>query len=344
MASKATPPPTVAMTVPVGSLKAMPSGVLAVPNRDTPPVDERCVLAVHGGAGRLASFGHDRLARGLDGLAAALRAGLAVLGRGGPALDAVVAAVLVLEDDEEFNAGRGSVRNEDGEVEMDAAVADGATAGVGAVAAVTGVRNPVVLARAVLAEGRSVLLAGPPARRRAEALGLAIEPPGYFVVDRRRPPQPGTVGAVARDRQGHLAAATSTGGTSAKPPGRVGDSPIPGAGTWADDATCAVSATGDGEAILRAAFAHEIDARVRLLGAPLDQACAAALAAVAARGGTGGCLALAADGRLAMPFSTDAMYRGWAGEDGRLRVGGLPGALHARPGITRGGAVPSDSL
>ena len=246
------------------------------------------VLAIHGGAGPApegeADGGASRWPGQADGLVAALRAGLAVLSGGGPALEAVIAAVTVLEDDEHWNAGRGSALTALGAVEMDAAVADGYSRRVGGVASVTGVRHPILAARAVMDDGRHVLLAGPGAEAFACDAGLAFEPPEWFVTDRRRQdlarylsiaagPGGGTVGAVARDRAGHLAAATSTGGRTGQLPGRVGDSPIPGAGTWADDASCALSATGIGEAFVRAAFAHEVDARLRLEGVDLDSAC-----------------------------------------------------------------------
>lgn len=287
------------------------------------------VLAVHGGAGPFDAFDDGRAARGRAGLEAGLAAGLGVLTAGGSALDAVVAAVRVLEDDEEFNAGRGSVLNADGEVETDAAVADGRTGRAGAVAALRGVRNPVDLARAVLDRGLDgggpVLLVGPAAGALARRLGLRLEPPEYFVTARRLgrhadAGSQGTVGAVARDADGNLAAATSTGGRPGKAPGRVGDSPVPGAGTWADNATCAVSGTGDGEAFLLAAFAHEVDARMRLAGDALPVACAAALEAVRRRGGTGGCIALAPDGVLAAPHTTPGMSYGWADAAGNLEV------------------------
>jgi beta-aspartyl-peptidase (threonine type) len=218
---------------------------------------------------------------------------------------------------------------------MDAAVADGAGRRYGAVGAVTGVRHPVLAARAVLDDGRHVLLAGPGAVAFARQAGLAFEPEEWFVTDRRRrdlaglrPPVGGsTVGAVARDAAGHLAAATSTGGRTGQLPGRIGDSPVPGAGTWADDATCAVSATGVGEAFLRAAFAHEVDARLRLEGADLDAACREALAAVTAAGGDGGCIAVSADGPPVMPFTTALMHRGWTEISGPLWVAAAPGPL-----------------
>ncbi len=286
------------------------------------------VLAVHGGAGGYSSLSSERLVRARAGMAASLEAGLAALGDDGSAVDAVVAAVRVLEDDEEFNAGRGSALTSTGEVELDAAVADGRTGTVGAVGAVTGVRNPVALARAVMDEGFNVLLVGTAATELARRLGLAVEPPEYFLTERRRHqvPEPGeTVGAVARDAGGNVAAATSTGGRPGKGRGRVGDSPVPGAGTWADNATCAVSATGDGEAFLLTAFAHEVDARVRLLGAGLMEACQAALEVVTRRNATGGCIALMSDGRLAMPFTSPGMLRGWVDGEGTVRTALFPG-------------------
>jgi L-asparaginase / beta-aspartyl-peptidase len=285
------------------------------------------VLAVHGGAGAFESLSGDRLARAREGVTASLVAGLAVLDGQGTAIDAVVSAVRVLEDDEWFNAGRGSVLTASGQVEMDAAVADGGSGRVGAVGAVSGVRNPIDLARAVLGERSSVLIVGDAGAELARRLGLPLEPPDYFITDRRREgpgPGAGTVGAVARDARGDLAAATSTGGRPRKTPGRVGDTPVPGAGTWADNATCAISATGDGEAFLLAAFAHEVDARVRLLGATLTEACEAALAAVGSKGGTGGCIAISSDGRLTMPFTSPAMLCGWVDKYGSVETRVFP--------------------
>lgn len=296
------------------------------------------VLAIHGGAGPAPlheAQGAARWPGQAAGLGAALRAGLAVLADGGPALDAVTAAVMVLEDDDHWNAGRGSALTADGTVEMDAAVADGRDRRIGGVACVTGVRHPVLAARAVMDDGRHVLLSGLGAEALAREAGLAFELPEWFVTERRRQALAnwlaaaggGTVGAVARDRDGHLAAATSTGGRNGQLPGRIGDSPIPGAGTWADDAVCAVSATGIGEAFLRAAFAHEVDARIRLEGVDLATACQEALAAVTAAGGNGGCIAVTGEGPPVMPFTTDLMHRGWAEVDGPLWVAARPGPL-----------------
>jgi isoaspartyl peptidase/L-asparaginase-like protein (Ntn-hydrolase superfamily) len=284
-------------------------------------------LAVHGGAGP-ADDDEDRNRARREGVEDSLRAGMAVLDGGGSSLEAVAAAVVVLEDHPVFNAGRGSALTTAGTVEMDASVADGATRRAGAVAAVTGIRNPVLAARAVLDDGRHVILAGAAATEYARAAGLRLEAPEWFVTERRRrqldadrmaadtPAEGGTVGAVALDGASHLAAATSTGGRRGQIPGRIGDSPVIGAGTWADDRTCAVSGTGIGEAFLRAVFAHEVDARMRFLGEDVEAAAGAALAVVTAVGGTGGCVALDRSGRLATPFTTAAFTRGWAGLGG----------------------------
>lgn len=274
-------------------------------------------IAVHGGAGPRGPAEGD--AEALAGLTAAVEAGRAVLVDAGGALDAVVAAVCVLEDHPRFNAGRGSVLAEDGTVRMDAAVMAGAGRRLGAVTGAHGVRNPVLLARAVLDEGRHGLLAFEGA---AELVRQEWRVPGdWHVTESRRArwaagvdavPAVGTVGAVARDARGGLAAATSTGGTPRKRIGRIGDSPLPGAGTWADDATCAVSCTGDGEAIMRAALAHEVDALVRLGGLPLAAAAERAVhEALAALEGDGGLIALGPAGPPATPFRSQAMARAW---------------------------------
>jgi L-asparaginase / beta-aspartyl-peptidase len=282
------------------------------------------VLAVHGGAGdpRPADQDGARLAA----LARSLEAGHGLLAAGGTALEAVVAAVEVLEDDGAFNAGRGSVPTAAGTVEMDAGVADGTGRRVGAVAAVRGLRHPVAAARAVLQHGGPVILAGEGAAAFARSAGLAFEPDEWFVDTDiggtgASAPAPGTVGAVALDAAGHLAAATSTGGRRGQLPGRVGDSPVPGAGVWADDRTCAVSATGEGEAFVRVAFAHEVDALLRLGGLALEDACREALEHVRSAGGAGGCVAVDRAGHLAMPFTTPAMARGYVDGSGVVWAG-----------------------
>lgn len=287
----------------------------------------RPTIAVHGGAGGRPPR-DDRPHRAA--LAEALTVGGAILGDGGgSALEAVIAAVRVLEDFPLLNAGVGSVLNRDGAVEMDAAVMCGRTLQAGAVAVVTRVRNPVLLAEGVRRRSPHVLLAGAAADRQAEEWGLDLADNEFFVTERQRERwaqarpehQPGTVGAVALDRDGHLAAATSTGGVRGKLPGRVGDSALPGAGTYADDAACAVSVTGDGEPVMRAVLAHEVAARVRLQGASLVVAAEAAIhERLKALDGDGGLIAVSADGEVAMPFSTEVMFRGCLRSEGEPRV------------------------
>ena len=295
-------------------------------------------LMVHGGAGR---FERGRLAPEAEaamraGLNAALEAGGTMLAAGGAALDAVEAAVRRLEEDPAFNAGRGAALTRDGTVELDAAVMDGRTRAAGAVAGVSLTRSPVALARAVMADGRHVFLAGAGADGFAAEHGLAAADAGWFATDERRRQlaellargadaydvdmKYGTVGAVARDANGHLAAATSTGGVTGKRPGRIGDTPVIGAGTFADDRAGAVSCTGAGEFFLRAGAAQAIATRMRLLGETPDTAAAAVLADIAALGGTGGVIALAPGGDAAWRFTTAGMNRGLATGAGERRV------------------------
>jgi beta-aspartyl-peptidase (threonine type) len=288
------------------------------------------VVAVHGGAGDLRRrvIGDERTETGLDAIARALRAGADALAGGVAALDAVVLVVRIMEDEAEFNAGRGSALTEDGIAELDAAVMDGATRRAGAVAALRTVRHPVDAARAVLDDGRHALLVGNGAERFAREQGLETVHESWFVTERQRAAlrtarqtAGGTVGAVALDTSGHLAAATSTGGVTGQRAGRVGDSPIIGAGTWADDRTVAVSGTGHGEAFLRTAFAHDVHARMSLTAAPLGAACDAAIAELRAIGARGGCVAVDRRGNVVMPFSTLTMLRGWTSPGGPVMVG-----------------------
>ena len=302
----------------------------AIAGTDAPCLPSRWVLAVHGGAGdRIPRLPRERREAAERGLRAALRAGADVLGRRGSALDGVVAAVKVLEDAPELNAGRGSVLTLDGTVETDAAVADGRRRRAGAVAACRGVRHPVEAARAVMERTGHVLVVGDAVAELAQRWDLKLEEAEWFVVPEAREqlrrvrdgaaPSPGeTVGAVALDLDGHLAAGTSTGGQAGQLRGRVGDSAVIGAGIWADDTTCAVSATGHGEAFVLAAFAHEVDALVRLSGVGIGTACDRALEAVSARGGRGGCVAVDAGGNLAMSHTTAGMFRGWTDISGEM--------------------------
>ena len=288
-------------------------------------------LAVHGGAG---TIGRDaatlsRTPSYHQGLRRALAAGRDVLAQRGSALDAVIRAVVALEDDPLFNAGRGSVFTAAGTQEMDASVMDGRDHRAGAVAGIFGPRNPVLAARAVMEHSQHVLLIGEGALAFCREHRVAFAGPGYFSTEARRQELrealgkrsreaagAGTVGAVARDCEGNLAAATSTGGTTGKTPGRVGDSPIIGAGTYADNATCAVSATGHGEFFIRYSTAFEIAARLRHAGQSLQQAAYAVVEALAACGGRGGVVAVDRTGALALPFNTAGMYRGYVRADG----------------------------
>ncbi len=250
--------------------------------------------------------------------------GYQILKEGGTSLDAVTAAVAALEDDPLFNAGRGAVYSAVGTHELDASIMEGASLRAGAVAAVRRIRNPVLAARAVMDKSAHVLLAGEGAEAFAKKHGLALVRPSYFHTAERLQAlkkglrrHHGTVGAVALDRHGNLAAATSTGGYTGKLPGRVGDSPIIGAGTYADNATCAVSGTGWGEAFIRVAIAHDVAARMRYLKEPVSSAARASLKKLGRIGGDGGLIALDRRGNIAMPFSSEGMLRACVRADGR---------------------------
>lgn len=312
--------------------------LVAAPALAAPP---RYALVIHGGAGVIerGALGEreERLVRA--DLNRALDAGEAVLRQGGSALDAAVAAVEVLEDSPRFNAGRGAVFNAEGGHELDASLMEGHTRRAGAVAGVRTVRHPIRLARAVMEHSPHVMLAGDGAEAFADTRPeIERVSPDWFDTERRRQQLEearkraaarqamrrehrwGTVGAVALDAQGHLAAATSTGGMTNKRWGRVGDSPVIGAGTWADE-RCALSATGWGEFYIHNAVAHEVCARVRLRGEPLAAAAEAVVnGEVPALGGDGGAIALDAEGNIAMPFNTPGMYRAWIDADGRRGV------------------------
>jgi beta-aspartyl-peptidase (threonine type) len=292
-------------------------------------------LAVHGGAGTIPrdEASRSRAASYHDGLRRALAAGRDILAAGGSALDAVTEAVAKLEDDLLFNAGRGSVFTRAGTQEMDACVMDGTERRSGAVAGVFGPRNPVLAARAVMERSRHALLIGEGALAFCRENGVAFCESDYFRSEARwrelqralehpdgEPPQYGTVGAVARDRRGNLAAGTSTGGMTGKAPGRVGDAPIIGAGTYAENASCAVSATGHGEVFIRFAAAHEVAARRRHRGQPLAEAARDVVDELGRVGGSGGLVAVDCDGAVALPFNCSGMYRGYVTGDGIIRT------------------------
>jgi L-asparaginase / beta-aspartyl-peptidase len=297
------------------------------------------LLAIHGGAGAIA---RERLDDGgaRAALRAALDAGYGVLAEGGAAVDAVVRAVASLEACGLFNAGKGAVRASDGSVSLDAAVMDGRQRAAGAVAALAGFPGAIEIARRVMEATPHVLLAGPGAEAFAEAQGFGRVPPAFFVAplpgaalatsDAHREggggaedgpasgSELGTVGAVARDRNGGLAAATTTGGIRGKLPGRVGDSPLVGAGTWADE-RCAVSATGLGEALIRSVFGFRL-ASWQAQGMALAEAATRALADAASLGGRSGCVAVSALGEITLMFDTAGMFRGFVDAGGRRRI------------------------
>jgi L-asparaginase / beta-aspartyl-peptidase len=306
-----------------------------------PAVDERrapatkpaeWALAIHGGAGAPdRSLPEAEKQAYLASLEHALKLGQTMLEGGRSSLDAVEAVVRDLEDDPLFNAGRGAVFNLAGEIELDASIMDGRTLGCGGVAAVKTVKNPVSLARLVYERTKHVLLVGPGAEGFAQEMGVERAGPEWFRTEPRwqellkfRAEQAssrggGTVGAVARDRQGNLAAATSTGGRTGKLPGRVGDSPIVGAGTYADNATCAVSGTGIGEEYIRHAAAYSVSAWMRHEGATLDEALHHVIDEEL-KPGDGGMIAVDRDGRIAMRYNTPGMFRGAADANGRFEV------------------------
>ena len=298
---------------------------------------ENWTLVIHGGAGVIqrewTSPETDAGVRAA--LNRALDTGTAILAGGGTALDAVEAAVRILEDDPNFNAGRGSALSIDGAAELDAAIMDGSNRAAGSVAGVTTTRNPVTLARAVMEQSAHVLLGREGADAFSVAHNLDQAGPDWFIIPERRRQldeliagggkfdvdmKYGTVGAVACDTRGHVAAATSTGGVTGKRWGRIGDSPLIGAGTYADDRACAVSCTGAGEFFIRLGVAHEIAARVRLAGEDVQTAVNAVMAEVVALGGTGGVIVAGADGTPAWHFTTPGMYRARAGSDGTRLV------------------------
>jgi L-asparaginase / beta-aspartyl-peptidase len=302
------------------------------------------VMLVHGGAGVIARDVTPEKEKAIRArLHEALEAGYAVLTSGGDSLDAVTRAIVLLEDSPLFNAGKGAVFNHDGHNELDASIMDGATLRAGSVANVHRIANPILLARAVMEKSPHVMLFGDGAEVFAQSIGMSLVDPKYFYTQSRwdelqkalakeraktagpgSAPHHGTVGAVALDQAGHLAAGTSTGGMTDKRFGRVGDSPVIGAGTYAS-AKCAVSATGWGEFYIRANAAHDICARVAYKGESVARAANEVVMQVIPKlGGDGGVIALDADGNFAMPFNTEGMYRGWVDRGGKIHIAIFP--------------------
>jgi L-asparaginase / beta-aspartyl-peptidase len=307
------------------------------------PAAANTMLVIHGGAGTITRAGMtpetERQYR--EALEHALLAGHEVLARGGSALDAVEAAIRPMEDSPLFNAGKGAVFTSEGRIEHDASIMDGRTRRAGAVASVTTIRNPISAARAVMDNAPHVLLGGRGAELFASKMGLAIVDPSYFWTERRwkslqdelRKQKTsaegrgsdevrfGTVGAVALDAAGNLAAGTSTGGKTNKLAGRIGDSPIIGAGNFAENESCAVSGTGDGEFFIRWSVAYDVAALMKYRGMTVQQAADEVVhRKLAPAKGEGGVIALDAKGNFAMPFNTEGMYRGWIGADGKPNV------------------------
>jgi beta-aspartyl-peptidase (threonine type) len=300
-------------------------------------------LAIHGGAGTLLR-GQMTPAKEQEYTAAlqqALDAGHVVLSKAGSALDAVEAAVRVLEDCPLFNAGRGSVFTAEGTHQMDASIMEGRTRNAGAVSLITGIRNPISLARDVMEKSNHVFLAGDGAMHFAKTLGYTLEEPSYFHNDLRhkqwldlrdseafqldhsdkKDSKFGTVGAVACDVHGNLAAATSTGGMTNKKWGRVGDSPMIGAGTYANNATCAISCTGSGEFFIRGVVAYDVSCLMEYRGLSLADAASEVIQnRVLQLGGDGGLIAVDAQGNIAMPFNTEGMYRGFVTSAGKTEI------------------------
>src|SRR5881227_3185406 len=326
-----------------------PAGVSSERNPDHQPNLEmkKIGLAIHGGAGTIerTNMTPEREHEFRAGLEGALTTGYEILKQDGSSLDATEAAVRVLEDDPHFNAGKGSVFTSVGTNEMDAAIMDGKTLSAGAVASLKHVKNPISLARLVMQKSGHVMMDGEGAEAFARENGVELVDQKYFFTQERwdalqkiqaaeKDPtggagkavfitdqdRHGTVGAVALDKNGNLAAATSTGGTTNKRPGRVGDSPIIGAGTYANNATCALSATGDGEYFIRASVGNNISALMEYRGRSLKDAAQVALDRVAKLGGTGGLIAIDREGSIALPFNTSGMYRGYVYPNGKFVV------------------------
>lgn len=314
------------------------------------------VLVIHGGAGTILkkSMTPAKEKAYMDGLQEALDKGYTILQRGGSALDAVEAAVKVMEDNPLFNAGKGAVFTNDGTNELDASIMNGQTLAAGAVAGVKTIKNPITAARAVMEKSPHVMMIGTGAERFAASQGIAIVDPSYFYTDERwqglqrvkkedslkteldrgnkksssgllqpenRDSKYGTVGAVALDRQGNLAAATSTGGMTNKRYGRVGDAPIIGAGTYANNATCAISCTGWGEYFIRLVMAKTISDMMEFGKWPLEKAAAEmVMKQLPALKGDGGLIAVDKDGNISLPFCTEGMYRGFVDRNGKKEI------------------------
>ena len=330
-----------AALVAMASILTMSTAATAAPSAaEQPATPRRLAIAIHGGAGVIAreQLGADGGAAYRQGLEAALDAGYAVLEAGGSSLDAVTTAVRLLEDNPLFNAGRGAVLAHDGRAYLDASIMSGKDLSAGAVTGVTTVRHPIDLARRVMEDSPHVMLSGEGAEEFAGLKGLERVPNDWFITPTRRQQLDrvlqgrsaprnelqglGTVGAVAVDARGDVAAATSTGGMTNKRWGRIGDAPIIGAGTYANNASCAVSATGHGEYFIRSVVAHDICALVEYRGWSLERAAKEVVQGkLVQRGGEGGIIAVDPKGNLVLEFNSPGMFRGLRDSSGRRMVG-----------------------
>lgn len=302
---------------------------------DEPQRQSEFGLVIHGGAGGITrdGFTPEQDAAYRESLSAALQAGYDILNNGGSSLDAVETVIRIMEDDSLFNAGRGAVFTSEGTNELDASIMDGSTLNAGAVAGVKRIKNPITLARLVMEESRHVMFAREGAETFGEQHGVETVPEDYFFTERRwqtlqrirqreaEQETGGTVGAAALDKDGNLAAGTSTGGMSNKRFGRIGDSPVIGAGTYANNNTCAISATGHGEYFIRSVVAHDISALMEYKGISLQEAAEhVIMEKLTDLGGYGGIISIDKHGNVAMPFTTEGMHRGYVLDDGDIVV------------------------
>ena len=304
-----------------------------------PQKSARYTLVIHGGAGNItpANLTAEKAAQYKKKLTEVLLHGDSILRAGGTSLDAVEACVRMMEDSPLFNAGKGAVFTAEGKNELDAAIMDGKTGMAGAVTGVTTIRNPISAARAVMEKSEHVMLSGKGAEAFAAEKGLEMVSPEYFFTPERwasylkakanadsisaLDKKHGTVGCVAVDQQGNLAAATSTGGMMMKKYGRIGDSPVIGAGTYADNSTCAVSATGHGEFFIRNVVAYDVAALMKYKGLSLTQAAnQVIMEKLKTKGGIGGIIAVDNKGNIAMPFNSQGMFRGYIQSGGKMKV------------------------
>ncbi len=288
---------------------------------------QKVVLVIHGGAGTIKkeNMTDEREKAYRNKLSEALQAGYEILKNGGESCEAVIKTINVMEDSPLFNAGKGAVFTADEENELDASIMRGSDRNAGSVAGVRTIKNPIDAAFEVMENSVHVMLTGTGAEEFAEGQGMEIVDPDYFKTDwrleqLRARKEYGTVGAVALDDNGNLCAGTSTGGMTNKKWGRVGDAPIIGAGTYCDNATAGISATGHGEFFIRSVSAYEVSALMKYKGYTVDEAATASIDQTADLGGTGGLIALDKDGNVSMPFSSAGMYRGYVTENGEIVV------------------------